>query len=303
MELRQVEAFVSIASLRNFRAAANRLHITQPAVSQRLASLEAELETQLLERSGTHVQLTAKGLQLLQTAEQLLDMAQKLKTQAAGEQPSLQRIRLGLTEAIANAWMAALYSRLTEVFPHLAVELHVRTSPQLRSMLVGGEVDIAILMGPTHAPGVHNLPLARYGTAWVASRALRLPRKMSLEKLAKHRIVTHARGFHAYGSLEELFRARGLWPVEISTSNSIGALLRIAATGAAIGAACTACLDEQALGSSLRIVACDDELPWFEFFASYPLDSVGRLGMMVAEITQKVCWEAARNTPMTTIVR
>jgi DNA-binding transcriptional LysR family regulator len=303
MELRQIEAFVSIATLRNFRAAANRLHITQPAVSQRLASLEAEIEAQLLERGGNQVQLTPKGMQLLQTAEQLLDLAQKLKLQAAGEQPALQRIRIGLTDTIANAWMSALYVELTQVFPHLAVELAVSTSPQLRSLLVGGELDLALIMGPTHSAGVRNLPLARYGTAWVAARGWRLPRKMSLPQLAKHRIITHARDSATYGSLEELFRNRGLWPVEISTTNSMGALLRIAESGAAIGAVCTACLDKDALASSLRMLQCDDELPWFEFFASYHLDSVGRVGMMVAEMAQKVCWEAAGNTPLTSVSR
>src|SRR5690606_20686196 len=79
MEIRQIEAFVSIATLRNFRVAANRLHITQPAVSMRLASLERELGVDLIDRSGGDVQLTPKGMQLLQLAEHLLDTTAELK--------------------------------------------------------------------------------------------------------------------------------------------------------------------------------------------------------------------------------
>lgn len=304
MELRQIEAFVSIATLRNFRAAANRLHITQPAVSQRLSSLESELEAQLFDRSANQVQLTPKGMQLLQLAEQLLETAERLKTQAAGAQPNLQNIRIGTTSTIANAWIAKLFSEMAKVFPHLTAELMVETSPQLRALLVNGELDLAIIMGPTHSAGVRNLHLATYGTAWVASRKLTLPRKMSLEELAKHRIITHARDSATYGSLEELFRNRGLWPVEISTTNSIEALLRIAEGGAAIGGVCTAVLSGN-VGKSgpLQIIAVDADLPSFQFFASYHMDSVGRVGMMVAEMAQKVCWSVAGKTPLTTAER
>lgn len=275
--------------------------MTQPAVSQRLAALESELEAQLLDRSGTQVRLTPKGMQLLQVAEQVLDAVQRLKAQAAGDNPARRRIRIGATSTISNAWMPELFTSMAEVFPHMETDLIVDKSPQLRALLIGGELDLALLMGPTHGAGVRNLPLARYGTAWVAAPRLRLPKKMTLERLAGHRIITHARDSATFGSLEELFRNRGHWPVEISTTNSMGALMKVAQSGGAIGAVCTACLGTGLRDGALKMVECDVELPWFEFFASYHLDSVGRVGMMVSEMAQKVCWNAARKTPLVII--
>ena len=64
--------FFWVATLQNFGHAATRLHMTQPAVSQRIASLEAEFGGRLLDRSNRAVQLTPKGRRLLAYAERFL---------------------------------------------------------------------------------------------------------------------------------------------------------------------------------------------------------------------------------------
>lgn len=290
MELRQVEAFVSIATLRNFRAAANRLHITQPAISMRLASLEGELGAQLIDRSGGNVQLTAKGMQLLQLAELLLETSAELKVRASGKEAQLQKIRIGTTSTIVNAWIAQLFTEMARDLPHLTAELIIDTSPRLRELLVSGELDLAIIMGSTLSAGVRNLALARYGTVWIASRALRLPAVMSLGELAGHRIITHARDSATYGSVEEVFRNSNLWPVKLSSTNSVEALMRIVSEGLGVGVISAACVSRKGDMRSLKIIECDARLPEYEYFASYHMDSVGRVGMLVANIAQRVCW-------------
>jgi DNA-binding transcriptional LysR family regulator len=296
MELRQIEAFVSIATLRNFRAAANRLHITQPAVSMRLASLEQELGVQLIDRQASNVQLTAMGMRLLQIAEQLLETASELKEIASGEAVELQKIRIGTTSTIVCAWIVELFADIERDLPHLTAELVVDTSPRLRTLLEQGELDLAIIMGSTLAAGVRNLPLARYGTQWVASRALGLPQRMSLSDLAQYRILTHGRDSATYGSVEELFRNSGFWPVRLSSTNSAEALIRMTQHGLGIGVISAACLNSYMNTESLQAIECDARLPEYEYFASYHMDSVGRAGMMVAEIAQQVCRAHAKRT-------
>ncbi|MFC3337651.1 LysR family transcriptional regulator [Paracandidimonas soli] len=293
MELRQVEAFVSIATLRNFRAAANRLHITQPAISMRLASLEQELGVRLIDRSGSSVQLTPKGMQLLQLAEHLLDTSTELQVLASGEQKQLQRVRIGTTSTIVNAWIVDLFKEIARDLPHLTVELMIDTTPRLRSLLERGELDLAIIMGNTLSAGVRNLPLARYETQWVASRALHFPEEISLTEIAQHRIMTYAKDSATYGSIEELFRNNGLWPVRLSSTNSAEALLRIVKEGMCIGVVSSACVNASRDAESLQIIQVPSTLPAYEYVASYHMDSVGRVGMMVAEIAQRVCWSCA----------
>jgi DNA-binding transcriptional LysR family regulator len=288
MELRQIEAFVSVATLRSFQAAANRLHITQPAVSLRLSTLEEELGAKLLEREGGKIGLTAKGMQLLHLAELVLDTAGRIKTLAAGEPATHQRIRIGATGMLVNAWMHQLIAEMSESLPQLTADIIVGGSPELRTKLVAGELDLALMMGPTHFAGVRNLPLSTYGTHFVASRKLGLPKKMTLKELAQHRLITHARDSATYGSVEELFRNSGNWPVNLASSNSVEAIMRIVQAGLAVGAISDACLLGEPDPDEIVMIDCPDRLPAHEYFASYHMDSVGRVGMMVAEIAQRV---------------
>lgn len=298
MELRQIEAFVSIATLRNFRAAANRLHITQPAISMRLASLEREVGAQLIDRSSGSVQLTAKGMQLLQLAEHMLETSTRFKQQAAvGNQTQQQKVRIGTTGTIVSAWIADLFSEIAQDLPHLTAELIVDTSNRLRGLLEQGELDLAIIMGSTLSAGVRNLPLVRYRNRWIVSRALQLPKDMSLREIADYRIMTYARDSASYGSVEELFRNNGLWPVKLSSTNSTEALLRITETGWGIGVISEACMNGENHSTALQIIECDIELPEYEYVASYHMDSVGRAGMMVAELAQRVCRRFGERAP------
>jgi DNA-binding transcriptional LysR family regulator len=289
VELRQLEAFVSVATLRSFRAAANRLNVTQPAISIRISTLEEELGVRLFERAGTKVRPTAKGLELLTYAEQVLDRAHTLKG-VAHSSDSLQKVRLGTTSTIVHAWLTSLMSSLRREFPHLTLELNIDTSPRLRGLLVSGALDVAILMGPVHEAGLRNLAVRTYRTAWIVSPTANLsPDVLTLPEIARHPVITHGRDSATYGSLEELFRLNGLWPVQLSSSNSAEAILSIARSGLAIGALSEACV--RPADPTLRLLRCEVELPRYEFFAAYHLDSVGRIGMIVAELAKQVASE------------
>ncbi len=288
MEIRQIEAFVSVATLRSFHAAAGRLHITQPAVSLRVAALEEELGSKLLNREGGKIRLTAKGMQLLHIAEHLLDTVGSLRTLSAGEPTTHQRIRIGVTGMIVNAWFPKLFVDMSQSLPHLTADIIVQGSPELRAKLVAGELDLALMMGPTHLAGVRNLPLSTYGTHFVASRKLGLPKRMTLGELALHRLITHARNSATYGSIEELFRNRGYWPINLASSDSVEALMQIVKAGLAVGAVSDACLLGETDLRALQVIECAERLPAYEYFASYHMDSVGRVGMMVAEMAQRV---------------
>jgi len=293
MDLRQLEAFVSVATLRSFRAAANRLNLTQPAVSLRLSALEAELGVQLFDRNGRTVRPTAKGLELLAYAEQVLDGTHKFKRAARSSEMS-QKVRLGVTSVIVHAWLTELLAALKSELPHIVVELVVDTTPRLRSLLIAGGLDAAILMGSVHEAGLRNLSLGVYRTVWIAetsfAAAIVCPgRKLTIQELAKHPIISHARDSATYGSIEEQFRLHGLWPVQLSSSNSVEAILRIARSGLALGALSEACIAPTTSG--LAVLPCELDLPSYEYVASYHLDSVGRIGMILAELALHIAQE------------
>lgn len=288
MDLRQLEAFVSVATLRSFSGAANRLKVTQPAISLRLAALEKELGIRLFERQGSSVRPTGKGLELLAYAEQILEGAHKLKA-AARISAESQPVRLGTTSSLVHAWLTDLLGAVRDELPHFVVELVIDTTPRLRTLLVSGELDVAIMMGPVHEAGLRSVRLREYRTIWAASPSLAeaLPdRVLTLHEIARHPIISHARDSATYGSLEEALRLTGLWPVQLSSSNSVEAILRIARSGLAIGAVSEACVRTD--DPTLRILRCELDLPTYSYFASYHLDAVGRIGMIIAELARQV---------------
>lgn len=82
ISLKQLQAFTKVAELASFRGAADLLHTTQPNISQRITTLEGLLGVKLFHRDGAHVQVTAKGAQLLPHAHHILSGLERFIAQA-----------------------------------------------------------------------------------------------------------------------------------------------------------------------------------------------------------------------------
>src|SRR6184192_4818284 len=94
MDTRQLQAFCEVVERRSFSQAAERLGVTQPAVSLQVRSLENRLGTQLLDRSGRRVEPTEAGLRLYRGAQRLLQLEEELVEEVAAEEQGALRGRL-----------------------------------------------------------------------------------------------------------------------------------------------------------------------------------------------------------------
>src|SRR5438874_8007003 len=86
MDTRQLAAFCTVVERKSFSQAAERLGVTQPAVSLQIRSLEQRLGTQLLDRSGRRVEPTEAGLRLYASAQKLLALEQQLLDDVVGDE-------------------------------------------------------------------------------------------------------------------------------------------------------------------------------------------------------------------------
>ena len=80
--IRQLQCFRAVAEERNFRRAAERLHMSQPPLSRQIQALEAQLGLALFERSSHHVDLTPAGTRLLRHGQSVLDAYDRLLSNA-----------------------------------------------------------------------------------------------------------------------------------------------------------------------------------------------------------------------------
>jgi DNA-binding transcriptional LysR family regulator len=138
-----MQALAALAETGSMRAAGTKLHVSQSAVSKRIASLEAELDKQLIERRGRRAYLTPDGERLLERVQPLLSELRAALSEDAIE--ARGRIVIGVSESILSSWGARLFSRTIERIPGVEIELHAQRSPIAIDRVRGGEYALALI--------------------------------------------------------------------------------------------------------------------------------------------------------------
>ena len=153
MELRQLEAFVAVATELHFGRAAERLHLAAPTLSELIRRLERELGTPLFTRTTRRVAMTSAGAELLARSKIILDevaAARAAVRRVAGGQAGT--VRLGITPPVAPVLAPHLISLFAAEAPQVTVELHRMWLPHLTDALIADRIDVAITCGLIPAP-------------------------------------------------------------------------------------------------------------------------------------------------------
>jgi DNA-binding transcriptional LysR family regulator len=148
MELRQLEAFVAVATELHFGHAAERLHIGQPTLSELVQRLEREVGTPLLTRTTRTVALTGAGFELLGRAKVILDdvasATAAVRRIAHGDTGT---VRLGITPPVAPVLAPHLGHALRDHAPDVTLVVRRMWLPDLARAVADGTVDVAITCG------------------------------------------------------------------------------------------------------------------------------------------------------------
>jgi len=146
MELRELQGFVAVVEAGSLSAAARRLHVSQPALSQTIAGLERELRVRLLERSSTGVTVTEAGGVLLGEARAVLARYEQARRVMAGFTAGDGGVlRLGIPLEFPSEVLAPALAELTESCPNTRVQArHLSTAEQITA-LRAGELDVGLL--------------------------------------------------------------------------------------------------------------------------------------------------------------
>src|SRR5512133_1949322 len=127
MDTRQLAAFCAVVERRSFSQAADRLGVTQPAVSLQVRALEKRLGTQLLDRSGRRVEPTEAGAKLYRSAQRLLaleeEIVDELAEEATGELSGT--FEIGASTGPGGVLLSTLLCQFADLHPQLHVALSV----------------------------------------------------------------------------------------------------------------------------------------------------------------------------------
>lgn len=160
MDSEALRTFVAVHRAGGFSAAAEQLHRSQPAISRRIALLEAELRAPLFERVATGVVLSPMGRALLPQAERVLaalrdaaDVAGELRAGQAGP------LALAAVGTLAGGPLTGLLRRFAAAFPRVELSLRTATSDQVSDLVRRGEVTLGLRYYDDPEPDLVSHPL------------------------------------------------------------------------------------------------------------------------------------------------
>ena len=158
MTLSELRFIVALAHEKNFRKAAEKSFVSQPALSLGVKKIESELNLSLFERSvgaGGDVKITPVGQKIIDQAAIVLEEAAKIKDLSAdGDNQLALPFKLGLIYSIAPYLLPLIIPNLRKQVPNMPLEVHENITKNLENELKQGSIDAAVIALPFDIPGV-----------------------------------------------------------------------------------------------------------------------------------------------------
>ena len=230
MDLRQLRYFIGIVQAGSLSRAADQLHVAQSAISHHLASLESELDRQLVTRGPKGVVLTDAGAVLYRHAEAILrhvDFA-KRDAMSALNVPS-GRVSIGFPASLVALLGYDLLLRIRSAYPQIVLYLTEGNSSLLRERLINGRLDIAVLLESKSERGLTVEPLLVEELFYVTADTDSSP--IRIADAAQHPIIAPGPDGGSQRAAEEAFTEHGLIVKSIAEIEILTTLRRAIASG------------------------------------------------------------------------
>ncbi|MFT0737385.1 LysR family transcriptional regulator [Ralstonia wenshanensis] len=273
MNLKFVEAFYWACSLRSITRAAEKLHVTQSSLSNRISTLEDELGVKLLDRRSKQFRLTSAGQRFLTMSVKLLGMHREIKLAMGGVDDTPTVLRLGAVESVAHSWLSSWLRDVRQGNMNLELQLTIETSPVLMESIKKGALDIIFAAGAVPEKEFRTFALPPMQMCFVGDDSFSDSHAYELSDIAGSDLLTFQRGSQPHQELLQLFRQHGVESPRIHTISSISALVQLAEDGFGI-ATLPESVISRAKGRSrltrLRSVATLAPLPLFVTYREDP---------------------------------
>jgi DNA-binding transcriptional LysR family regulator len=165
------ETLLWIARLGTFRAAAERLNTTQPAISARVREIEEQLGVALFRREGRLMALTARGRDLVRDIEPLWVGFERVLTRAGDFAGVAGMVRVGAGEIAAAGCLPGFVRDIERDLPGVTLEVELDLTARMVQHLTAGRNDLAFLAGPVALPGLRTAPIGTVALVFAASAA------------------------------------------------------------------------------------------------------------------------------------
>ena len=182
---------LKVYELGNYTRAAEKLSLTQPAVSQHIKQIERELGTVVFDRSGGKIRPTPEGMLVIQYAERVVSLYENLQRALEDKRKSIDRLRVGITHTSESNIVTEVLAQYAEQFDNMKITIQTDTISNLYEMLKTYKIDIAIVEGAVADPSINSVMLDTDSLVLCVSNEHPLAKRslVTIEELKKEKMI------------------------------------------------------------------------------------------------------------------
>jgi LysR family hydrogen peroxide-inducible transcriptional activator len=258
LTLRQLQCLSALADTLHFGRAAERIHISQPALSSQIALLEEDLGVLLVERTKRRVLLTPSGREVAERAKRILRDIEDLRTatRSAAAGPLSGTLRLGTLPTLGSYLLNDFLGPMRQRYPDLRLYLREEPADRLAADLTRGDLDLLLVDLPHKGAGVTVMPLL-FEPLWAAlplGHPLAERENLAPADLAGEKLILMEAGHDLRDIALGLAEAAGAAEDPDFRATSLDSLRRMCATGVGVTLLPALYVEEEALTDPLIAV-------------------------------------------------
>jgi len=231
--IRELKTLVAVAREGTFAAAAQKIGLTQAAVSAQIARLESELGLELFDRTGRSAHLNSVGYQTLQQAQELIRLYNNLGSPAP-ETQAPQLVSLGAIASVQRMLLPGALARFHQQWPNLRSRVLPGLSMELLDQVDAGEIDLAVIIHPAFAlqSDLKWRPLANEPYRLLVPK--KAPQEDWRELLASQPFIRYDRASFGGRQVDRFLRRMHFTPRELCELDELEAIGKLVANGVGV---------------------------------------------------------------------
>jgi len=215
MEYNELKTFITVAKLNSFSVAAEKLFLSQPAISKRIASLETKLGTKLFDRIGHQLALTEAGEALLPRAQSVVAELEDIKRGIGNLSGNMLsgsiegKLTLGASHHVGLRRLPPILKSYSKKFPKVDLDINFMDSEQAHDAILSGEIELAIATLPNkNTPRIESTKVWNDPLHIVVSHDHQLAKAkmVSLKDLSKYKAILPSEKTFTRRIIEEKFK-------------------------------------------------------------------------------------------------
>lgn len=275
LNFHQLHIFYTVAERGSFSAAAQSLHMTQPAVTMQVQSLEDYFGTKLLQRSTKRIELTEAGRTLMPFAQRSIDLIRDTDQAMSTFTKQLKgRLQLGSSLTIGEYILPRLLGPFGQEYPHISISMKVMNTSQIMEDILNHQLNFGLIEAPVNHPDMHMEAVMSDELRLIVSKDHPLANRSSvtLEEVLEYPFVLREQGSGTRLVMEEQLRKKKIDPASmkiVMELGSTGAVKSAVEAGLGISFVSSSSVKHEVALGLIRMIKISDVKFQRQFYSIY----------------------------------